>query len=148
MSAFSRRKCSYEECPNGCGGRKHHLADLVVSSILIAGLPSRGMSLVVTELPFAGRHLTGGSASTPLHCAARFPVSFFLTGHSHHGKLPPQPARNKRWLSLAMAQFVFSSHHLSAGMLILAPRIAAQTGACNLNAYANSSTMLNVPHWA
>jgi hypothetical protein len=41
-----------------------------------AGLPSRGMTAIVTDLPITGRPVIGDSGSTPVYCAAQFNVSF------------------------------------------------------------------------
>ena len=55
---------------------EHQFPDSGVSSTLTAGSPSRGMSVLVTNLPIAGRRLTGDNRLTPFCCAAQFNVSF------------------------------------------------------------------------
>jgi len=53
-----------------------------VSSILTAELPSRGMTVPVTDLSITGRQGTNSRASTPVCCAAQFNVSFLRSWHS------------------------------------------------------------------
>jgi hypothetical protein len=53
-------------------GRERHLADLTVSNTLIARLPSRGMTVPVTNLPFTGRHRARSSGSTTVYRSVQF----------------------------------------------------------------------------
>ena len=50
---------------------EHQFPDSGVSSILTAGSPSRGISVLVTEPLLTGHRLIGSSGATPIYCAAQ-----------------------------------------------------------------------------